>query len=438
MNAINALVKNSFRKLPLSATVNQILNGKIGSEYVVSGWIRTIRKQKNFYFAEITDGSADSTLQLVIPTQLITERNQEIGLTHGSSIQLHGKLLESPAKGQVVEVLANEIVTIGPCSGDEYPIHKSEMSEAYLRNQALPFRLRTEKFARLVKLKSQISNHIHRVLTDNEFIQMFPPVITEHDCEGGGASFRLEASKPDFFSKPAYLSVSTQLHLEMAAASLPRVYSFSPVFRAENQQTTKHLSEFWMLECEMSFLNDFNALLSTIEMLIQSCCDDSMTINRITYTDAVKELQSASKLSHFEHPVYWGADLQTEHERFLAEVVFKGPVFVTDYPAELKPFYMKLNSDERTVACCDLLVPGVGEVVGGSLREDNYDALKRSMEQKLGTKHNLDWYLDLRKFGGTKHGGFGLGFDRLIQYISGTSNIRDVVMIPRFCGSIKY
>jgi asparaginyl-tRNA synthetase len=311
------------------------------------------------------------------------------------------------------------------------------MSAAYLRNQALPFRLRTEKVSSLARLKSQISNRIRSVLNENEFIQIYPPIITEHDCEGGGEAFRIEASKPDFFSKPAYLSVSTQLHLEMAAASLQRVYSFSPVFRAENQQTTKHLSEFWMLECEMAFLSDFNALLGTIEQLIRSCCEGMVPIHRISYTDAVKELLSAKNVQ-FDNPVYWGADLKTEQEKFLAEVVFNGPVFVTDYPSEVKPFYMKLNSDGRTVACCDLLVPGVGEVVGASLREDDYDVLKTSMEQKLGLKHNLDWYLDLRKFGGTQHGGFGIGFDRLIQYISGTSNIRDTVMIPRFCGSIKY
>lgn len=445
LRALNLAIGSvASHKFALAPTVNQVLKGKLGNDYQVSGWIKAIRKQKTHIFAEVSDGSTASTIQVVLPAELIRDPTV---LSLGSSIQVQGKLAESLGRGQAIELLASEVLSVGPCPGDSYPIHKNEMSEAYLRNQALSFRLRTEKFSSLSRLKSQISNLIHRILNDNEFIQIYPPIITEHDCEGGGETFRIEANKENFFSKPAFLTVSTQLHLEMAAASLQRVYSFSPVFRAENQQTTKHLSEFWMLECEMAFLEDLKSLLGTIEFFIQSCCDGILQLSgpipSISYTDAVRELSSVNNCATagttmFEYPVYWGADLKTEHERYLAEQVFKGPVFVTDYPAQLKPFYMKLNPDERTVACCDLLVPGVGEVVGGSLREDRFDVLKARMDSILGRGHNLDWYLDLRKYGGTRHGGFGLGFDRLIQFLSGAPNIRDVVMIPRFCGSIKF
>ena len=282
--------------------------------------------------------------------------------------------------------------------------------------------------------------------------------MTEHDCEGGGEVFRVEADRPDFFSKPAYLTVSTQLHLEIAASSLSRVYSFGPVFRAENQHTTKHLSEFWMLECEISFLESLDILLNFIERMLKTSVEslipssnnlqlDKDRINdivykpfaKISYTEAIEELSKISE--KFEYPIFWGKDLQTEHERYLAEEIFGGPVFVTDYPEQLKPFYMKLNEDGKTVKCCDLLVPGIGEIVGGSLREDNYFGLKKRIEQKFNVKNGpnpLQWYLDLRKFGSAPHGGFGLGFDRFLQFISGTRNIRDVVMIPRFAGSIKF
>jgi asparaginyl-tRNA synthetase len=354
--------------------------------------------------------------------------------------------------------LAHTVRILGNCPGESYPIQKLENSSEFLRTNALNFRLRAERDSSLARLKSEAAYSLLNNLRNADFIRIFPPILTEHDCEGGGEVFRVEAERVNFFSSPAYLTVSTQLHLEIAAASLSRVYSLSPVFRAENQHTTKHLSEFWMLECEISFLDNLELLLKFIEILIKStvkdisasCRADALDESRtegiiskpfaiIPYTEAIKVLSGFK--DRFKYPLEWGNDLQTEHERFLAETIFKGPVFVTDYPSKLKPFYMKTSDDKKTALCCDLLMPGIGEIAGGSLREDDYSALKENMKQKLGfegDKNPLQWYLDLRKFGTTPHGGFGLGFDRLLQYISGTNNIRDTVMIPRYSGSIKF
>lgn len=434
---------SSVSKFKLHDTIKTILNKETGSACTASGWIRSVRKQKNFTFAELSDGTSSTDLQVVIPNNLFYS-HFDTQLSHGASLQVNGKLVKSPASGQPVEVFTESIEYSGSCPGDEYVIQKTPMSESYLRNHALTYRMRTQPQAELARLKSKASLAIHNILDENEFIQVYPPIITEHDCEGGGEAFHVGSSKELFFGKPAYLTVSTQLHLELAAASHPRVYSFSPVFRAENQQTTRHVCEFWMLECEMAFMDTLDQLLGTIESLLSGMThrlglDTVMfgdQIKRISYTESVSELQKFN--SKFEVPIVWGADLRTEHERFIAEQMFKGPVFVTDYPVELKPFYMKANVDNKTVACCDLLVPGVGEIVGGSLREDNPDVLKESLTRKLGQIGDLSWYLDLRKYGGTRHGGFGLGFDRFLQYISGTKNIRDVIMIPRFCGSIKF
>lgn len=436
-------LKSFVSKLKLHDTIKTILGKETGSACIASGWIRNIRKQKNFTFAELSDGTSSTDLQVVIPNKLF-DSCADTQLSHGASLQVKGKLVKSPASGQPVEVFSESIEYTGSCPGDEYVIQKTLMSESYLRNHALTYRMRTQPHAELARLKSKASLAIHSILDENEFIQVYPPIITEHDCEGGGEAFHIGSSKEMFFGKPAYLTVSTQLHLELAAACYPRVYSFSPVFRAENQQTTRHVCEFWMLECEMAFMHTLDQLLQNIESLLSDITDRlgldtalfGEKIDRISYTESVAELQKFS--SKFEVPITWGADLRTEHERFIAEQIFKGPVFVTDYPVELKPFYMKANSDNKTVACCDLLVPGVGEIVGGSLREDNPDVLKENMTSKLGQIGDLSWYLDLRKYGGTRHGGFGLGFDRFLQYVSGTKNIRDVIMIPRYCGSIKF
>lgn len=434
---------NSAPKFKLKDTIKSILGKETGSQCIASGWIRSVRKQKNFTFAELSDGTSEVDLQVVIPNKLF-HSCVNAQLSHGTSLQVKGKLVKSPASGQPVEVFADSVEYVGSCPGDEYVLQKKQMTESYLRNHGLAYRMRTQVHAELARLKSKASLAIHNILAENEFIHVYPPIITEHDCEGGGEAFHVGSSKELFFGKPAYLTVSTQLHLELAASSHPRVYSFSPVFRAENQQTTRHVCEFWMLECEMAFIDTLDELLTTIESLLsgitsQLGLDPALfreKMNRISYTDAVVELQPFNH--KFEVPIVWGADLRTEHERFIAEQLFKGPVFVTDYPSELKPFYMKANTGDKTVACCDLLVPGVGEIVGGSLREDDPNVLKENMIRKLGQIGELSWYLDLRKFGGTRHGGFGLGFDRFLQYISGTKNIRDIIMIPRYCGSIKF
>lgn len=439
----------------LKKNINQIIQEPLNSITNASGWIKNIRKQKRFWFAQINDGSTLDPLQIIIPTELLNTKDM---ISLGSSIQVSGKLVKSPGKDQNIEMIADNIRLIGICPGDSYPIQKFHNSSDFLRTNSINFRLRTEKYSSIAKLKSEFHFTLSNFLRNHDFTRFFPPILTEHDCEGGGEVFHVEANRPNFFSKPTYLTVSTQLHLEIAASSLSRVYSISPVFRAENQQTTKHLSEFWMLECEISFLDNLNILMEFIEELLKrsteallsSAIESSLNIERvkdllnrpfskISYTDAIKELSKVS--GKFSYPISWGKDLKTEHERYLAESVFNGPVFVTDYPQELKPFYMKLNKDGKTVTCCDLLLPGIGEIVGGSLREEDYASLKANMEKKIDIRDGsnpLQWYLDLRKYGSTPHGGFGLGIDRFLQFISGTSNIRDVVMIPRYADSIKF
>lgn len=438
----------------LKPTLKNVISGTLDSNHCATGWIRKIRKQKRFWFVELNDGSCFESLQIVVPSGLIEEKDK---LSLGSSLEISGKLVKRIGGMQKIEMLADKVRLLGDCPGESYPIQKLENSAEFMRTKALNFRLRTEKNSSVARLKSEAAHSLLNNLHKDDFIRVFPPILTEHDCEGGGEVFRVEANQKDFFSNPAYLTVSTQLHLEIAAASLPRVYSLSPVFRAENQHTSKHLSEFWMLECEISFLNDLESLLGFIESLIKSTVKDIATSRhdgldcsiledivkkpfaKISYTEAIKELSSFNK--SFNYPLEWGNDLQTEHERFIAETIFKGPVFVTHYPSNLKPFYMKLSGDNNTALCTDLLVPGIGEIVGGSLREDDYGVLKEKMKQRLGfngDNNPLQWYLDLRKFGTVPHGGFGLGFDRLLQYISGTNNIRDTVMIPRYNGSIKF
>lgn len=439
----------------LKPTLKHVINLPFDSVACVNGWIKKVRKQKRFWFAEINDGSTAESLQAVIPSELIKDNDS---LSLGTSLELNGKLVKSLGSMQSLEILVDSFQILGKCPSDSYPIQKLNNSADFMRCNSLNFRLRTDRDSSIARLKSELVSSLSNVLRLNDFIRIFPPILTEHDCEGGGEVFHVATNRHNFFSKPAYLTVSTQLHLEIAAAAFPRVYSFSPVFRAENQDTTKHLSEFWMLECEISFLDDLRVLSGFIEDLLKSsakelfntCHDGALDREKtdrffnvpfsiISYTDAVNELSKIS--GKFIHSLSWGKDLQTEHERFLAEEIFKGPVFVTDYPANLKPFYMKLNADGKTVNCLDLLVPGIGEIVGGSLREDDYDTLKWNIHKKLSIveeNNPLQWYLDLRKFGSVPHGGFGLGFDRFLQFLSGTNNIRDTVMIPRYAGSIKF
>lgn len=439
----------------LKPTIKAIINENIGTDVCISGWVKKIRKHKNFWFADLNDGSSCNSIQTIIPFELLGDANE---LSLGSSAEITGKLNKSIGNSQNKEVLAEKVRILGKCPSEVYPIQKISNSLDFLRTSAINFKLRTSQDSFIARLKDDLALSLSQILKNNEFIRMFPPILTEHDCEAGGEVFRVTANRDNFFDKQAYLTVSTQLHLELAAASMARVYSFSPVFRAENHQTTRHLSEFWMLECEVSFIDKLDILLDLIEYflktglssilesnsysILQHCSknQDFVTkpFHRITYTDAITEL---SKFQNFKYPVIWGEDLKTEHERFLAEQMFCGPVFVTNYPSRVKPFYMKSNDDGITVACCDLIVPGIGEIVGGSLREDNYEKLNTLINSTfLGvTNENpLQWYLDLRKFGSVPHGGFGLGFDRFLQYISSTKNIRDTVMIPRFSGSIKY
>jgi asparaginyl-tRNA synthetase len=452
---MNAAVWNAI-PAALPTSIRALMHAPVNTRLVVNGWVRNVRRQKRYWFAEIADGSSGQSLQIVAPSLLAKEG--DLPITPGSCIKAFGVLQRSHGTGQELELLADDLQVTGPCDAGSYPIQKQGHSDEFLRTQQ-HFRLRTERMSKIMRLKSKLAHAMASWLHSQDFVQIYAPSITEHDCEGGGEAFTVSSERrPDFFPKDAYLTVSAQLHLEIAASSISRVFSMAPVFRAENHQTSRHLAEFWMLECEMAFCDTLDSLLNFAETFLRESCgllsreatemdDESRSrllttfgrpIPRISYADAVDIL--AKHPESFEYCPQMGRDLQSEHEKFLCDRVFRGPVFVTDYPAALKPFYMKLNPDSQTVACADLLLPGMGEVLGGSLREDRAHVLKESMERKLSPAacESLQWYLDLRKFGCSPHGGFGLGFDRLLQFALSVGNIRDVVMLPRTAGAIKY
>ena len=434
----------------------------------ISGWVRTIRDSKTFGFIELNDGSFFRNVQIVFDTNL-TNFDDVCKLTLSSSIEVTGTFVKTPEAKQPFEIKATEIM-IENLAALDYPLQKKRHSFEYLRTIA-HLRPRTNTFNAVFRVRSILSYAIHKFFQEKGFVYVHTPIITGSDCEGAGEMFRVTGLdmdnlpktddgtvdfSQDFFGKSSHLTVSGQLDVETFAHAFRNVYTFGPTFRAENSNTVKHAAEFWMIEPEICFadLNDYMDLAEEMikyvisyvrenapeEMEFFNKFIDTDLFNkldkvvnsdfgRITYTDAIKELEKVN--DKFEFPVKWGTDIQTEHERYLSEVIFKRPVFVTDYPAEIKAFYMKQNPDGKTVAAADLLVAGIGELIGGSQREDDFEKLSNKMKELNLSEEDYWWYLDLRRYGGCPHSGFGLGFERMMMYLTGMQNIRDVLPFPR-------
>ncbi len=442
----------------------------------VCGWVRTIRTSKALGFIELNDGSYFQNLQVVFEDGKIPNFKEIGKLNVGASLVVTGQLLLTPEAKQPFEIHAQSIQVEGQSTPD-YPLQKKRHSLEFLRANA-HLRARTNTFNAVFRVRSVAAYAIHKFFNERGFVYVHTPLITGSDCEGAGEMFRVTTLDPknppltesgevdyskDFFGKNTSLTVSGQLEGECMAMAFANIYTFGPTFRAENSNTPRHAAEFWMIEPEMAFADlDDNMKLASdmMKFVLQYVLDHApqemaffnnfydkgllerldgivkSDFARVTYTQAVELLEQHK--DEFEYPVYWGCDLQTEHERYLTEKIFKCPVFVTDYPKEIKAFYMRLNDDGKTVAAVDLLVPGVGEIIGGSQREERLDVLLARMKE-LGLKEeDYSWYLDLRRYGGTRHAGYGLGFERLIMYITGMSNIRDVLPFPRTTGSAEF
>ena len=441
-----------------------------GRRISVAGWVRTRRDTGSFSFVEINDGSCLANLQLIADKKLPNYESEIVKLTAGCSVTVQGLLTESPAKGQSVEVQAEEIRLVGWADPEHYPLQKKRHSFEFLRDIA-HLRPRTNAIGAVSRIRSRLTFAVHQFFQERGFVHVHTPVITTSDCEGAGEMFQVitgrEGGKAtdvsgakEFFGRRAGLTVSGQLQAEVYAQALGSVYTFGPTFRAENSNTSRHLSEFWMLEPEMAFC-DLSCNIGIAETMLKyllsdvldQCAEDMALFDtfiekgvieklkrvidedfvHITYTEAVEQLLKSEKSFHY--PISWGVDLQSEHERYLTEEVYRLPLVVTEYPASIKPFYMRVSDDGTTVAAMDILVPGIGEIVGGSQREERYDILLGRMQNAGIDTDDYQWYLDLRRYGTTPHSGFGLGFERLIQFVTGMANIRDVIAFPRTPGS---
>ncbi|KAI8378019.1 uncharacterized protein BYT42DRAFT_572451 [Radiomyces spectabilis] len=455
-----ACYSSSTRK-PLfpTRTIQSLLSGDstTGTDVVVRGWVRSVRKQKQVSFANINDGSNLKGIQAILSE---ADANK---LSTGACIELKGTLANSPGKEQSKELQVTACKVLGECDGS-YPLQKKRHTLEFLRTIG-HLRARGNTGSAVLRMRNAAGEGIHKFFAEQEFVQVNTPIFTSHDCEGGGEVFQVLPK--DFFKKPVYLTVSGQLHAEIMASALSRVYTFGPVFRAEESLTSRHLAEFWMLEAEMTFIDQLDQLLDVTEASVQDttrhvldkCAEDvaffnkwtdptlldrlQQTVNRpfvrMTYSEAIDILQRVQdKEKRFNFPTTWGSSLQSEHERYLASEYCQSPVFVTDYPVDLKPFYMRANSDEKTVSCFDLLVPGIGELVGGSMREERYDILEGKMKQAKMNMEDYQWYLDLRKYGSAPHGGYGIGFERLMLWLTGLENVREVVPMPRYAGHCKF
>ncbi|MCB4203792.1 asparagine--tRNA ligase [Deferribacterales bacterium Es71-Z0220] len=454
-------------------SVKEFLNSESSiNSIVVKGWVRTKRDNKHFCFLEINDGSCIKNLQVVADEGIEGYENIK-NINTGASVNIYGDLIESLGKGQKWEVKANKIVLIGEADPEVYPLQKKRHSDEFLR-QIAHLRPRTNKYGAIFRIRSEASFAVHNFFRERGFYYIHTPIITGSDCEGAGEMFRVttlkegekitpEGLKDDFFGKAAYLTVSGQLNVENFACSLGKVYTFGPTFRAENSNTPKHASEFWMIEPEVAFATlkenmelaedfvkylisyllkysredlelFFNFVDKGLEGKLNNVLDSSF--ERLEYRDAIKILEKSGK--KFEFEVGYGKDLQTEHERYLTEEYFKKPVFVINYPKTIKPFYMYQNDDKKTVAAMDLLVPGVGELIGGSQREDRLDLLKKAINDLGMNEEDYWWYLELRKYGTVPHSGFGLGFERFLMFVTGVSNIRDVIPFPRTPKNLEF
>lgn len=447
----------------------------IDQNVVVCGWIRTIRDSKRFAFIELNDGTFFKNLQIVIDDTL-PNFNEVVKLGISSAIIAEGRLVESPGDKQPFELKATRVVIEG-YSASDYPLQKKRHSFEYLRTIA-HLRPRTNTFSAVFRIRSAAAYAIHKFFQERGFVYVHTPIITGSDAEGAGAMFRvttLDFDRParnengsidfsrDFFGREAKLTVSGQLNAEAYAMAFRKVYTFGPTFRAENSNTPRHAAEFWMVEPEVAFADledNMDLAEAMLKYLIEYCLENApeemeffnkfidqnlfarldnvvnSSFERITYTEAIELLAKSGQ--KFQFPVEWGCDLQTEHERYLTEQIFKKPVFVINYPKDIKAFYMRLNDDSKTVAAMDLLVPGVGEIIGGSQREERYELLRARMEELGLSEDEYWWYLDTRKYGTNKHSGFGLGFERAIMYLTGMTNIRDVLPFPRTVNSIEF
>ena len=452
--------------------VRSLLKRTPGETVTARGWVKTRRDSKNVHFIQLNDGSSPADLQVVLDSGVVSPE-VVAAITTGACISVEGELVASPGKGQAVELKARAVTVHGAADPEKYPLQKKKHTLETLREIA-HLRSRSNTFGAVWRVRNALAAAIHKFFQDRGFLYVHTPLISASDAEGAGSMFQvttLDLGKPpdfaqDFFGRRTYLTVSGQLEAEIFALAFANVYTFGPTFRAENSNTPRHLAEFYMIEPEMAFCNlqddqDLAEafLKSQVEQVMDACRADleflskwyepdllktlELLVNsqfeRITYTEAIDLLQKSGR--NFEFPTVWGADLQSEHERYLTEELFKKPVIVTDYPREIKAFYMRANDDGRTVAAMDVLAPRIGEIIGGSQREERYDALIDRI--RSGGAHGMTeeaywWYLDLRRFGGVEHAGFGMGFERMMMYLTGMKNIRDVIPFPRTPGNAEF
>ena len=447
-----------------------------GQKVTVGGWARSIRDSKSFGFIDLNDGSSFKGVQVVFEREKIANYDEIAALNVGSAVVVDGTVILTPENKLPFEINADKIFVEGTSTPD-YPLQKKRHTVEYLREQAY-LRPRTNLFSAVFRVRSEIAFAIHEFFNSRNFVYVHTPLITASDCEGAGEMFRVTTLdvnnlpsledgsvdwSQDFFGRAANLTVSGQLEGETYALAFGNIYTFGPTFRAENSNTARHAAEFWMIEPEMAFadLDDdmelaWDMIKYIINHVLEKCPEELEFFNnfvdkgllerlntlvnsdyqKITYTEAVELLKQSGE--EFKYPVEWGSDLQTEHERYLTEKIFKKPVFVIDYPKEIKSFYMRVNDDGKTVAAMDLLVPGVGEIIGGSQREERLDILLERMKECGLKEEDYWWYVNLRRYGGTRHAGFGLGFERIVMYLTGVSNIRDVIPYPRTVGNAEY
>jgi len=457
--------------------IKQINESDIGKILTVKGWVKSSRQSKHFSFIALNDGSCFSNLQVIIDESLNNYENIIEQITTGAALGVIGELVATPGREQSFELKAQSVEVIGQCDATEYPLQKKHHSFEFLRTIA-HLRPRTNTFGAVARVRNALAYATHIFFQNKGFLYITTPIVTAADCEGAGDLFQvttLDLNKipktkdgsidfaHDFFDRQAFLTVSGQLNVECFACSLSDVYTFGPTFRADPSETTRHLAEFWMIEPELAFADIYDDMDCAEEYLkfcvnyaLEHCHEDLAFFDkfiskglldrlrfvvdnpceRITYTQAVDILKKAIK--KFQYPVEWGCDLQSEHERYLVEEYFKKPVIVTGYPAKIKAFYMRMNEDEKTVAAMDVLVPGIGEIIGGSQREERYDVLEQKMKDSNIPMKDYWWYLELRKYGTAPHSGFGLGFDRLVMFVTGMENIRDVIPFPRTRGKADF
>lgn len=449
----------------------------VGKEVTIKGWVRTFRNQKNFAFIEVNDGSTLANFQVIADAKLPNYNALASIISTGVSVTITGTIVESPGEKQDFEMQATQVEVVGKCDPEVYPLQKKQHTFEFLRTIA-HLRPRTNTLGAVARVRSALAFATHKFYNEKGFLYVQTPIITASDCEGAGEMFKvtiLDLEKlpktpegkvdysKDFFARPAYLTVSGQLNGEIFASAMSDIYTFGPTFRAENSNTSRHLAEFWMIEPEMAFadINDNmdNAeayLKYVISYALEHCHEDLVffekfiskeliaqltsivetPFERASYTYAVRVLEKATK--KFEYPVRWGIDLQTEHEKYLVDKYFNKPVIITDYPKEIKSFYMRQNDDGKTVAAMDILVPNLGEIVGGSQREERIDKLEERMKHLGLNASDYWWYLELRKYGSVPHSGYGVGFERLVQFVTGMENIRDAIAFPRYPGKADF